>query len=390
MGRAAKTPHAPATGAPDGVEVRTATAAAELDALGWRALVADADFFFLPEWLAFREGVPPRGAPAYFLAYDRGRLVAALPAFLYGDDAGPARYTRADLVLRAAATHARGWNPSWDDALCAVMPNLSCGAPQIGFSRPLFAPGVTPGARAAALDALLRHVERAGPELGAATTAFLYVDEDDEPLRASLRAHGYVEFDSDRRCELAVEWTSFDGYLAAFGHKRRYAIRRDERRLDEAGVVTEVVPLTAGLAPELAPLIANVDRKHTGVAQPDEDEEAALLDLVRRFGDRVVVSLARAQGAVRGFALFFRHGSRLFARDVGFDYEFQGKLPLYFAVLFYEPVRFALRERVGVVDYGVGSVGDKASRGCRVVRELGYLRSPDVTVTAAIEEMIAP
>jgi len=54
----------------------------------------------------------------------------------------------------------------------------------------------------------------------------------------------------------------------------------------------------------------------------------------------------------------------VWTHHVGFDYEAQGTLPVYFGVLFYGVMDFAAEHGLRVLDYTFGSDDAKRSRGC--------------------------
>jgi hypothetical protein len=366
--------------------VATTSDLAQLAGMGWQELVGDGDFYASLPWLAYREISPPYGKVTYHVALDEHALpVAGLATALYSSDVGHVRFTRADLVL-AAALERNGLGCLKTNA--ELMPNLYCGAPQIGFSRPVFRPELNLATRERAIEALLWAVEKSAAEKDAASIAFLYVDEEDLMLRRALTRDGYHEFLTTEHSVLSIDWTDFETYLGSVRHKRRYAVRREMRELNAAGVELRVEPLTEAVAAEIAPLIDNLDRKYAsreGVSEPRDHAEIARLTTslnqrIQMLGEDALVSVGVADGAVRGAAMLYRSGRHLFARDIGFDYAYQGPLPLYFGVLFYSPIAYAIAVGIRRIDYGIEFASEKTSRGCRASRQYGYIYSSDTVL----------
>ncbi|MER6105433.1 GNAT family N-acetyltransferase [Streptomyces sp. NPDC001832] len=80
-------------------------------------------------------------------------------------------------------------------------------------------------------------------------------------------------------------------------------------------------------------------------------------------------------GHLAGFVLTFTHGGEMYARQAGFDYEAQGKLPLYFGLVYYELLRIALSEGISQIHYSTGSDRVKLSRGCTPRRQIAYVKA---------------
>jgi len=114
----------------------------------------------------------------------------------------------------------------------------------------------------------------------------------------------------------------------------------------------------------------------TGGPRTREQLERNLRTLAVYLPHESVVAMAACGDVIRGFAALAHWRQELYPRNVSFDYGFQRKLPLYFAVVFYEPVKYAIRNGVKRIEYGIGSLDAKISRGCRVVPLYGYVK-PD-------------
>ncbi len=364
---------------PAGLVIERPAAARELRDAGWDELTGPGDLYLSTDWLALLETLRV-GRPGYLLGRDprSGRPVAGLACYQLEAASTASPFTRPDRFLLAR----RGAALASDQA-AALLPSLLCGGRQIGLSRVLTAPA-EPARRVERVGRMIAAAEELARAEGARSLAFLYVERADPLLRNALTAAGYRELPSHDHHVLEVGWGDFEGYLATLpGHRRREA-RRERRRLREAGVDVSARRLEAADVPVLVELEANLVGRH-GSPRSGAQRLATLEALAGRMADRSLLVLARYGGAARGFALFMRWRDELYARHVGFDYVFQGTLPLYFELLFYQAAARAPALGVSRVHYGVASAEAKLSRGCRPVPELAYMRAlePEAAVALA-------
>lgn len=373
------------------IAVERADTVEALVGAGWDELDRPGSFYVSTPWLRVAEIATPSDRVYLTTNGPDGHVLAGLPCYVV-DSTAPLVFTRVDRVLSMLAAKRSPSRHPGDDWLSGLLPNLLCGGRQAGYTS---LPRAS-GADADAADRLLDAAEAAASEAGARSIAFLYVDADDSLLRESLLAADFVEFFHTHRCLLDVPWDDFDGYLAEFSSSRRVAIKRELRKVADAGVSLETVPMTEELAPRLAELELNLVRKYGG-PRTAEQLEHTLRTLARCLEGRMSLSVARSDGEIYGFASLARWGNALYARHVGFDYDFQGKLPLYFSVLFYEPVRHSIQAGVARIEYGMESLEAKLSRGCRAVPLYGYVKAAERErqerlreIFGALSEVVAP
>jgi uncharacterized protein len=368
-GAAARHPVAVA-GVPAPIRVDRAAALPEAQ---WSALLGPRDFFLSPPWLRVVEataGVPIR----YLLARDGEALRAALPTALAGPETAwalgrpDAALARCEREGRAGAAEVRAALPGGRPE--ALLPSLVCGGRHLGRNRILH----PTSAGVPVLAEMVAAAERLATEDGAASTAFLYVDEDDAPLRRVLAGRGYNCFDSGEVSALALAPGGFDGYLDTLGAHRRRRIRAERRRCAAAGVRVHIEPLTPALLPRLAELETWLYRKYGLRHWRPEMSERALRGILGEFPGTALVCLARAGGDIRGFGLILPFHDTWYVHRSGFDYAYQGDLPLYFETLFYHPVEAAPGHGVHTLVYGTGSAQTKRSRGCHTSGQRAYVR----------------
>lgn len=372
-------------------ELHVLETVAELRRVGWDEMLGRGDWYLSTAWLGVLERRVPARASYLFVGGGSARTpLAGTPLYLFGDDSPPEFY-RVDDVVRRAARDGGAESSTRGDALADVatelLPAATFGGRHMGRNRLLVHPRLAPAPRRAALETLLAGAERIAHERRASSLVALYVAEDDTELRAVLGEAGYRAFPSAQAAVLDVRWNSFDEYLGSLSRKRREAVRRERRRLEQAGVTFEVVDLDPRLRAEMAPLELNLMRRY-GL---DADVDVLLDDyrtLEQLLGATARVFVARRGGRLAGFLIGLRADDELYLRQLGFDYELQDDLPLYFGLVFYAVVEYALAEGVSRIDYAVESAEAKRSRGCRLEPQLAYLKGVEAEADARVASLV--
>jgi predicted N-acyltransferase len=350
--------------------VREVASARELAAQGWDELLGAGDAFVSSQWLRAVELLSPRRP--YYLVVGEAPVRGGLSGYLVGGDERVLSVARPDRLLDEPLARAGLSEPDRRRLLAAVLPTLSCGARQVGYSR-------IPARGSDALRALLAETSAGAARHGARSVSLNYVSTADTELREALQAEGFAAFPVESAAVLDVPEDGFDGYLKTLSRKRRTSVRRERQRVAEAGVRIEVGWVTAELADRLAPLQGNLLRKH-GEYLSEVHIGRSLRTIARVHGDDLPMITAWLAGAVVGFAVFARWRDELYPLNVGFDYAAVAGLPVYFELLFYAAVDYAAGQRVRIIDYGCGALPGKLHRGCRLSGRVGYLRCLDPSV----------
>ncbi len=356
---------------PDGV--RMVRHAADLPRAAWDALAGPADFWLTCRWLDVVEATA--GVPMAYLWTERAGTPVACLATATATAAVPWALGRPDVLLRLAAqSHLPGAAEFLavlpGDPTEQLMPTLLAGGRHTGSTRMLCGPDATP----ADITALAAAAEELGRQAQAATVCYLYLDEHDRTLADVLTRRGYRHFTTGEYCSLQVPTDGFDGYLAALPRKRRQAVTADRRRIQAAGVTVTAEALDQSDLDRFAELESGLLAKYGIDLRPPQ-----LLPLLRQlrdgFGDDAFAMVARADGAVRGFALILRHNDTWYARQTGYDYAYQQRTgaPLYFELLYYRLIEQAAAAGVRAVHYGLGSADTKRSRGCTSTEQRCHL-----------------
>jgi uncharacterized protein len=347
----------------------------------WDSLTGPDDFYLSAAWARAVESMRPQRALHLAAVDDDGKPAGILPAYVIDENA-TSPFIRPDLVLSRLAAErpeAVGGIPDRE-----LLPALGCGSRQVGQSRPLLGDG--PPSSMAATTLIHASLDLASAE-GARCVQFLYVDEHRHLLRRALRAAGFAEFFSGWHCVLDVPWHDFGGYLGSRSAGRRKQVVRERRELADAAISFSVTGLDMRDADRLAILEAAVHARH-GNAIDVGVAASRLRGLAEAIPDAVLIQ-ARRDGQRLGFLVLLPWHDRLCLANVGLDRRAAGRLPVYFGLMFYEPISLAVATGAVRLDYGLGSTEAKTSRGCRPVAQYGYLHCFDPDVAARVRRLAA-
>jgi hypothetical protein len=350
----------------------------------WDALTGDNDLFRCCDWLDLTAASDPEmaGAPEYLMVLDDdSRPLAGTPVYTQTADAMPDPMVRVDVVQRRAlarGTAGRDWAGD-------LMPGLLLGGWAPFDSRVLLCGD---DRRPAALSMALDGLEGVADRKGAASMAFLYVDGGNTDLRAELTRRGFTSAPAPARAIMTIGWDDFEGYLHSLRKKRRSSVRAEERQLAQAGVRFELGELTAADVPVFARLSFATGSKHE--AEIIEAEMARWLAALQRSGFPVMILRATLAGALCAFLVLVEWRGVLYLQHIGIDYELKQKLPVYFALVYYEPIRYAIRSGIRRVEFSIGSEDIKRSRGCELLPQWTYVRARDPEVQASLAECFKP
>jgi predicted N-acyltransferase len=170
---------------------------------------------------------------------------------------------------------------------------------------------------------------------------------------------------------LNVPSGGIEGYLRSLPGTRRNKIRREMRAYAEQGITTAVESGTGSLGDEYLPLRTALRAKYghaAGMAWA-RGEFQALRDAM---GEELVVFSARRGEQILGYMMAFRKGDVLFTRAAGFDYNASAGAFCYFNLVYYDVIRWAEREGVQRIHYGLGTSQAKHYRGCVFVPRWAY------------------
>ena len=329
----------------------------------WDELASGRSLYLDRRWLRSLEHDAALTA-RYVLVREAERLVGALPAYVWDGAEGWATgaYDVSWALRRAVAGVAR------DDAYPAVLAGSRAGY----ANEPLLAPDLPEEPRRDVAAALLEAVDELAGEAGASVVAFPYLTG-----RGLLELEPAIDRFGPRLLHsagtrLEVRWDSFEGYIRSLHARRRNRTRVELRRFEQCGLTVERLRL-AECHEELAPLCANVQRRH-GHGDSAESLAAALRAQAAELDEKSVVFLARRDGRPAGFSLAFEHERVLHVRAVGLDYEQVGCDAAYFKLTYYLPIAYAGEAGLDAIEFGPTSYRAKLVRGCRPYPLLSVVR----------------
>jgi len=328
-------------------EVRELRAIDEVPAADWNAL-AGADCPFLRhEFLAALEhngcvGRDTGWIPAHLAVFAEGRLCAAAPVY--------------------RKTHSWGefvFDFSWAQAYArnglAYYPKLQCTVPYSPINSPrlLLAPQVDAVGMA---DVMVQAMEKRCREqhLSSAHATFIADSE-----REHFARHGWL-----LRSDVQFHWHnagyhSFDEYLASFRADKRKQVRRERRRIEEAGLTIATLRGAALDGPQLE----FIHRVHAATFHAHGHEPYLNLgffrEVARTLGDALMVKLALQGTEPVAAAIFFVGPDALFGRYWGAAGDFHS---LHFELCYHQGIEFCIAQ--GLARFEPGTQGEhKVARG---------------------------
>jgi hypothetical protein len=357
--------------------------------LGYAELVEPDDLYDAPSWHAIDEAIGI-ARPFTVLALPRPgstQAVAAAWGMLVGEDAfWP--FLRADSVLSMFFAQ-RGLTAAAPAAntLSGLMPSAYLGALRAGTTRILLRQGISGDQARQALRSVLDGAEEMARASGLRSVGCLYLPAADQFEREVLAAAGYAEFGPALHVAI-LPVSTFDAYLGAMKQHRRSNVRRHRRLVARAEVTISREQLTASLSEEMLPLEAQLYQKYEHVRHPTEMARIVHLRVIAAYGERALVITARStDGVLRGYSAFIHAGDTLYSRDCGFDYPWQGRVPLYFETNFYSAVELAEALGARQIHYSYGSDETKAEYGCELHPRMTYVKAFDPSLAASLAEL---
>jgi hypothetical protein len=232
------------------------------------------------------------------------------------------------------------------------------------------AAGRTVDQRRALMAALPELLLQTAAALGCRSVALLYVGEPEAAdVDQSASRAGYTSTLLGAEGVLELADTSWEGYLAGLSKRRRYQARKELRIYEEAGFRTVVRTGPDAFTEDLVAL--QVAHRLKYGLPGGEDRVRRDLNAVRdELGESCVVFTAERDGRIGSFTLYLRTRDALFARTGGTAPDAKG---CYFAVDYHETARWATKNGIRRIHYGMAAYEAKVTRGCEL-RPVGLVR----------------
>ncbi|HEX7081954.1 MAG TPA: GNAT family N-acetyltransferase [Gammaproteobacteria bacterium] len=333
----------------------------------WNALAAGHPFL-RHEFLAALEhsgcvGARTAWQPCHIGVRDEaGGLIGALPLYLKHD-------SRGEFVFDWS------WADAYERAGRSYYPKLVASIPFTPATGPRLL--VRPDAdRAAVVRRMVAAALALQEELEASSVHVLFPTDAE---RAALSAAGFLV---RKGCQFHWHnpgYVDFDDFLGRFSSEKRKKVRRERRRIAEAGIRFEHLAGDELDAEDWDAVFAFHARTFLRRGRPPYLNRAFFEEIARTMPENVVVILARHGRAPIAAAICFRGDDALYGRYWGSLADFHS---LHFEACYYQGIEYCIRERLGTFE--PGTQGEhKISRGftptptwsCHRLRDPGFHRA---------------
>lgn len=206
-------------------------------------------------------------------------------------------------------------------------------------------------------------------------SSFEYISERDDFLISNLQNHGYLKFPwRGNTLYLPIDWLTFKDYLSSLTQNGRKAVRRDIKKCVENGVELFEAPDFEKLSEKLSSFYSNLFNKYNkGQKSPYTPYFFEVLSKYSK--EKVKVFVARKEGKLVGFSLLMRHRQIVDAFLTGYDYSSQTPTDYtYFNLVFYEPIKWAIKTQAERINYRIGAEEAKLRRGCKEERVFSLVK----------------
>jgi predicted N-acyltransferase len=339
-------------------------------------------------WNALGAAASPFMRHEFLLALERsgctGGAAGWQPRYLVlNDAAGPAA-----AVASFVKTHSYGefvfdfaWARAYERIGRRYYPKLTVAAPFTPATGPrlLVRPDLD---RAAYSELLLGELERRSAAAGISSVHALFLDE---PARAACAARGWL-----LRRDCQFHWVNrgyadFGAYLATFTAEKRKKVRRERRRVEDAGVRFETrsgAELDAALLERVYALHRDTFLRHGH--EPYLSVEF-FAEIARTMPESLMVKLALHGRAVVAAAIFFVGADTLYGRYWGAAADYHS---LHFETCYHQGIEYCIER--GLARFEPGTQGEhKVSRGFEPAFTWSAHFIADANFRAAIAEYLA-
>lgn len=330
------------------MQQRIVTSIREVDAAAWNRLGGTAQPFLRHEFFTALESSGAVGPecgwqPRYLLVQDaQGTLAGALPLYRKLDSWG-------EFVFDWA------WADAYRRAGLNYFPKLVAAVPFTPVTGPrlLVAPGTDGGRVGSALIAGALDEARSG---GYSSLHILF------PPAAEAAALAREGLLLRKDCQFHWQnqgYASFDDFLDGFTAEKRKKVRRERRRVAEAGIGFRALggrDIDDALWSRILPLYAHTFRQR---GREPYLGGAFFREVARTLPDHLVVILAETGGEVVAVAICFRSDDALYGRYWGSSGEFHS---LHFETCYYQGIDYCIAH--GLRTFEPGAQGEhKIARG---------------------------
>ncbi len=215
-------------------------------------------------------------------------------------------------------------------------------------------------------------------------SSFLFVSEFDNRLINNLMRLGYYKFEFWKpMLFLEIKWDSFEDYLKSLKGTHRHNVRREIKNCVANGIKIEQVHDFSHYSGIFSDLSYNLSLKYNKWAPKLEPSFYKFLSSTAL--ENTVVFLAKKGEEVVGFSIFIRKAKTLDAFLGGFNYDLRSKDDFtYFNLVYYEPIKLAIKEGIKKIYYRWGSESAKYNRGCQQEKIFSFTKCHNKLINSQI------
>lgn len=207
-------------------------------------------------------------------------------------------------------------------------------------------------------------------------------------LRESEVAERYsyrrVKTDPDMVLELDRKFGAFKDYLEALNTKYRSRVKKVIKTVEEGGYTSDTLVVDAAMDRVLHGLYLEVEDR--SATRPARLPRGYFKQLSERLGDDFACRALRNGKDIAGFISVIRDGDEAIAYYVGFRYEVNDQLPIYFRLL-QLVVETAIEWKCKKVSFGRTALGPKADLGAKPVECHVWVRHRVPVVNWALRQL---
>lgn len=351
------------------IRIERRDSARDVAPAAWRAL-AGSEFLYASYPFALVAESDPLFECRYLLAWDGGRLVAALPTYLARGELRP-DYDPRRLLLED------------DDPDPA--PSLLLGGRGGFATRILVAADLAAGERSALLATLAASVDGLAAEVGADVVTALYCDERSAADALALLGPAASAYWITAGLVIEEGPGGFASYPEGLrSYYRRRAIHRERRRFQAAELDISSSSFDDDAVDAAIPLLAANERKHGGHLEPDWFRNRMAAQR-RELGDALRWIACRRDGRLVACLTYTLWEDTVYLQQVGFDYERTGDAAEFFNLTIHLPIAIALEVGARAIDLSTEGWQAKLLRGGRAHARWGVARGIDATRAVEVE-----
>jgi len=317
-----------------------------LDAAAWNALAGDSPFL-RHEFLAALErsgcvGVDTSWQPNYLTVIGDGELLGALPLYLKHDSQG-------EFIFDWS------WADAYAQAGLSYYPKLVCAVPFTPATGQRFMVRIQTDFSSIATK-LLNAARELGNELGVSSLHVLFPTKSE---RNYLEARGLLTRKSYQFHWNNYDYRSFDDFLGRFNSSKRKKVRRERRRISEAGILFEHLNANELSAEEWETVFNFYSHTFFRRGRNPYLNRKFFAEITETMPENLIVILGRFKRQPIAAAICFRSNDTLYGRYWGSLADFHS---LHFETCYYQGIDYCIRE--GLSYFEPGTQGEhKISRG---------------------------